>query len=260
MLRLAQADGGARALVTASAGNHGRAMAHAASLAGFPVTVYVPAHAPKIKLEAIASAGANLVACRDYDEAEQRAREHGASGRAIYISPYSHPDVIAGAGTIGLEILEQDPGVDAIVVPVGGGGLIGGVAVAAGGRAAVFGVEAAASCPFTQSLRAGRIVRIDVGETIADGLAGNLDPETVTFDLVRDLAAGIATVPEAEIREAIGALWRAEGLIAEGAAATAIAAVRTGRIDLRGQRVAVVLTGGNIDPETLRQLGGQPPF
>jgi threonine dehydratase len=194
------------------------------------------------------------VPCRDYDEAEQLAREHGASGRATFISPYSDPDVVAGAGTIGVEILEQDPDVDAIVVPVGGGGLIGGVAIAAGGRAGVFGVEAAASCPFTQSLAAGRVVRIEVGDTLADGLAGNLDPETITFDLVRRHAAGIVTVSEAEIRAAIAGLWHAEGLAAEGAAATAIAAVQTGRVDLRGRRAAVVLTGANIDPERFREM------
>ena len=124
------------------------------------------------------------------------------------------------------------------------------MAIAAGARARVFGVEVEASCPFTRSLPAGRIVRIEVGDTIADGLAGNLNPETITFDLVRRHAAGIVTVTEAEIRGAIAALWKEEGLTAEGAAATAIAAVMTGRIDLRGRRAAVVLTGANMIPRS----------
>ena len=254
MLRLAESATEPHVLVTASAGNHGRALAQAARLVGYPVTVYVPAQAPRIKLEPIAQAGATLVPCRDYDEAERLAREHGASGRATYISPYGHPDVIAGAGTIAIEILEQDPDVDAIVVPVGGGGLIAGVAIAAVDRARVFGVEAEASCPFTRSVPAGRVVHIEVGDTLADGLAGNLDPDTITFELVRRHAAGIVTVTEPEIRDAIAGLWREEGLVAEGAAATAIAAVATRRLDLRGRRVAVVLTGANIDPEKFRSI------
>ena len=140
-----------------------------------------------------------MIPCRDYDEAEARAREHGARGPAIYISPYSHPDVIAGAGTVALEILEQDPRVEVIVCPVGGGGLISGTAIAAGPDVATWGVETESSSPFTQGLAAGRIVPIDVRPTLADGLAGNLDPETITFDLVRRLAAGIVTVSEPAI-------------------------------------------------------------
>ena len=128
-----------------------------------------------------------MIPCRDYDEAEARAKEHGARGPAMYISPYSHPDVIAGAGTVALEILEQDPGVEVIVCPVGGGGLISGTAIAAGPAVATWGVETESSSPFTQGLAAGRIVPIDVRPSLADGLAGNLDPETITFDLVRRL-------------------------------------------------------------------------
>jgi threonine dehydratase len=119
------------ALVTASAGNHGRGLAFAAAMARLPLIVYVPEEAPRVKLDAMRAAGAELVACRGYDEAEARAKEHGAQGTALYVSPYSHPDIIAGAGTVALEILEQDPAVEVIVCPVGGGGLISGTAIAA---------------------------------------------------------------------------------------------------------------------------------
>jgi threonine dehydratase len=242
------------ALVTASAGNHGRALARAAAAAGVPVTVYVAEHAPEIKLEAMRALGAHVVVCADYDDAERRAKEHGSSGVATFVSPYSHPDVIAGAGTIALEIIEDDPEVEAIIVAVGGGGLISGVAIAAGDRVKTYGVEAQASCPFTRSLAAGRIVPIDVKPTLADGLAGNLDPDTITFDLVRTHVSGIVTVSEEEIRDAIAGLVVEERLIAEGAAAAAVAGVLSGRLPLEAMRVAVVLSGANIDAETLRGI------
>ena len=160
VLRLAEASGGGRpALVTASAGNHGRALAYAARAAGMPLTVYAPEHAPRTKLNAIRACGADLRLCPDYDEAERRAKQHG--GNALFVSPYTHPDVIAGAGTVGLEILEDRPDLGRIVVPVGGGGLVSGIAIAAREAGVpVTGVEVEASCPFTQSLRAGRKPRL----------------------------------------------------------------------------------------------------
>lgn len=243
-------------LVTASAGNHGRALAHAAGAAGLRLTVYVPESAPRTKLDAIRRAGAELRPCRDYDEAEARAKEHGASGRALFISPYSHPDVIAGAGTVGLEILEEDPAIDTVVVPIGGGGLISGIAIAAQaiGHASVVGVEVEASCPFTRSLAAGHIVPIDVRPTLADGLAGNLDPDTVTFDIVKRLVSRVVLVSEPELEAAVAGVVREERLVAEGAGATGVAAVlHRGRIS-GGRRVAVVLSGGNIDMEKLAGL------
>jgi threonine dehydratase len=256
VLQLAQRNELPGELVTASAGNHGRALAVAASTLGIPLTVYVPEDAPQVKLIAIRRAGARLVTCRDYDEAERLAQDHAAAGSSSYVSPYSHVDVIAGAGTIGLEILEELPGVESIVVPVGGGGLASGVALATSGRAETYGVEVEASCPFTRGFAAGHIVPIDVGATIADGLAGNLAPDTMTFDLVRRHVTGVVTVREAEVVEAIKGLVAEERLIAEGAAATAIAGVLSGRLPIEGRRCAVVLTGANIDRAKLSQIIG----
>lgn len=253
-MRSTERDRQPRALVTASAGNHGRALAYAARAAGLPLTVYVPEHAPKIKLDALQKSGAEIVRCRDYDDAERQAKTHAGSGAATFISPYSHTDVIAGAGTVCLEIIEDLPEVGTIVVPVGGGGLISGVAIAAAGQARTFGVEAAASCPFTQGLAAGRIVEVDVGPTLADGLAGNLDPDTITFELVQRYVSGMVTVSEQEIRAAIAGLFREERLLAEGAAATGVAAVLFQKIDTRDRPTAIVLSGANIDPETLGEV------
>jgi len=255
VLRLAEGTGAVPPLVTASAGNHGRALAYAAREAGLRLTVYVPETAPRIKLDAIRQAGAELRPCRNYDEAERRAKEHGATGDALFISPYSHPDVIAGAGTIALEIIDEQTDIDTFIVPIGGGGLISGVGIAVQTIGAmVVGVEVAASNPFTRSLAAGRIVEIDVGPTLADGLAGNMDPETITFDLVRRYVRRIVVVSEDELGAAIGAIVREERLVAEGAAATGVAAVLSGNLDLRGRRVAVILSGANIDPAKLRTL------
>jgi threonine dehydratase len=254
VLRLSERADVPAALVTASAGNHGRALAHAAALVPLPLTVYVAEDAPRVKLEAMRAAGATLVLCRDYDDAEQRAKTHGATRRATFISPYSHVDVIAGAGTVALDILADDPDVEAIVAAVGGGGLISGLSIAAGQRAKTYGVEAEASCPFTRGLEAGGVVTVDVRPTLADGLAGNLDPDTITFDIVRQHVAGIATVTEEDIAAAISGLFAEEHLIAEGAAAAAVAGVLSGRLNLRGGRIAIVLSGANIDRATLRQI------
>ena len=245
-----------RDIVTASAGNHGRGLASAAQAQGLKLTVYVPATAPRIKVDAIRAAGASVRECKNYDEAERLAKGAARESGAIYIAPYSDPDVIAGAGTIGLEILEDLPSAGTIVVPVGGGGLISGIALAAQGRAAVVGVEAEASSPFTHSLAAGRIVPIEVQPTLADGLAGNLDPETITFDIVRRLVSRIELVSETEIRSAIRHVVLEERLIVEAAAAVAVAAIVWRRVTASGadRPIAAVLSGANIDPEKLREL------
>ena len=246
-----------RPIVTASAGNHGKALAYAAHMAKIPLTVYVPESAPRTKQEAIRQMGAELVSCNDYDDAESRAKAHGATGAAEFISPYSHPDVIAGAGTIALEILEQQPAVDSIVVPVGGGGLVSGIAIAAkalSARVEVVGVEVEASCPFRQGLAAGRIVSINVQPTLADGLSGNLDPDTVTFDIVRSMVDRMTTVTEEQLRQTMSAIVQEERLIVEAAGAVGVAAIAGGLPRTSARRIAVILSGANIDRDVLASL------
>ena len=245
-------------IVTASAGNHGRAIAWACERLGLRAIVFTPADAPRAKTDAIRRHGAVLHdMARDYDEAETLAqafaREHGAA----FISPYDHPDVIAGAGTIGLELLEDLPDVGIVVVPIGGGGLISGIAVAVKSlrpAARVVGVEVEASTPYSTARAAGRIVRIDIGETIADGLGGNVDPETGTWPFIRDLVDTIVVVGERDVREMVRALLDEEHLVVEGAGAAAPAAVRAGLISFGGDRGVVLLTGANIDLARLRPL------
>jgi len=257
--RLSAARSRACSLVTASAGNHGRALARAAVDAGIPLTVYVSEHAPRTKLDAIRALGVQLRPARDYDDAERLAKEHARRGEATFVSPYSHPDVIAGAGTIGLEILDERSDIDEIIVPMGGGGLISGIAIAAAAAlpaVAVTGVEVEASQPFTQSRAAGRIVPVEVKPTLADGLAGNLDPETLTFTIVERLVNRIVTVREPELRDAMRGLIEHERLVAEGAGAVGVAAVLAGRIETAGRRIAIVLSGANVDSSVLAQILG----
>ena len=240
-------------VVTASAGNHGRALAFACRMLQLPLVVFIAADAPRAKIDAIRAAGAELRECPDYDAAEREAKAFAADGNGVYISPYSHPDVIAGAGTIGLELLEQAPDLDTVVVPIGGGGLISGVGIAlksANPRIRVVGVEVEASCPFTKSLAAGRLVTIDVKPSLADGLTGNLDPDTITLDIVRDVVDEIVLVDEPLLRRALADVVKHEHVLIEGAAAAGAAAIVGGKFR-PGATTAVVLTGANIDVERL---------
>jgi threonine dehydratase len=248
--------GPAGRIVTASAGNHGRAMAYAAERLGLNLVVYTPRSAPRAKLDYIARHGADLRPAPTYEDAERLARACAAETGATYISPYSHPDVIAGAATVAVEILEDWPDADTILAPVGGGGLVSGIAIAAtrmASRIQVVGVEAEASPAFHEALKAGRIVEVEVHPTLADGLAGNMDPESMTFDLVRRFVDRTVLAPESSIADAIRGLFEEERVIAEGAGATAVAALLAG-LPMAGRKVAIVVSGSNIDPELLSNV------
>jgi threonine dehydratase len=240
-------------MVTASAGNHGRALAYAARSLGLPLIVFIAADAPRAKIDAIRAAGAELRECADYDAAEREAKAYAASGHGVFISPYSDRQVIAGAGTIGLELFENEPRLDTVIVPMGGGGLISGVGIALKAfnpNLRVIGVEVEASCPFTKSLEAGHLVTIDVRPSLADGLTGNLDPDTITLDIVKEVVDEIVLVDEPLLRHALAGVMTHEHILIEGAAAAGVAAILGGKVELRGN-VAVILTGANIDAERI---------
>jgi threonine dehydratase len=245
-------------VVTASAGNHGRAVALAAERFGVQAIVFTPATAPGTKKDAIRRTGAALRdEAPDYDAAERMAQEYARESNAIYISPYNHPDVIAGAGTIALEILEAAPATDVVVVPVGGGGLASGVALAlksAEPRISVVGVEVDASRPFATALARGQITEIEVLPSLADGLVGNLEPGSVTFEYVGRYVDRLVSVSEDDLRRAIRGLASEEHLIAEGAGAAATAAVLTAQVVQPNQRAVVLVTGANIDLSRLAAL------
>jgi threonine dehydratase len=248
-----------RLLVTASAGNHGRALAYAAERLGLRLVVYTPRDAPRAKLDHIVRHGANLRAVAStYEDAERLAKQFAATEQVTYVSPYSDPHVIAGAATVATEIIEDWPSVEAIVVAVGGGGLASGVGLATKAISSdveVIGVEAEASPAFHTSLAAGTIVEVDVAPTIADGLAGNMDPDTITFDYVRRYVDRIVLAPERALADAIRALVAHDHLIAEGAGAAAVAGLLSG-LRPKGLNVAVVVSGANIDAKRLAGIIG----
>lgn len=250
-LRLHQSHAtNAPAIVTASAGNHGRALAMAAEQLGISCVVFTPAAAPDAKKNAIRRHGAVLHECENYDAAEQQARQFASSEGAVYISPYNHPDVIAGAGTIALEIAETMATFDVVVIPLGGGGLASGMGLAlraAAPHATIVGVEVDASTPFTASLAAGRITGITPGPSLADGLVGNLEPGSMTFPIVGQVVDRVVTVSEDELRSAMKGLAIEERLIVEGAGAAATAAIVARKAGAAGQRVVSMITGGNVD-------------
>ncbi len=250
-LRLSEGVDPPPVIVTASAGNHGRAMALATEELGISCVVFTPSTAPEAKQNAIRRHGAILHAdCDDYDAAEQRAKDFAEAEGGVYISPYNHPDVIAGAGTIGLELVEALPTFDVLVVPLGGGGLASGVGLAikaAAPNVTIVGVEVEASSPFTLSLEAGRITEITPRASLADGLVGNLEPGSITFPLVKQVIDYVVTVSEDELTRAMKGLATEERLIVEGSGAVSVAAIMAGQATAPGQKSVALVTGGNVD-------------
>ncbi|CAN5812207.1 threonine ammonia-lyase [soil metagenome] len=237
-----------RGVVTASAGNHGQAVALAARAHDVPATIFVPANAPQIKQQRIRQLGAALnLDAPDYDEAERLAFEFAAQEGRPFVHAFSDAAVIAGQGTVGLEIIDDAPQVRDVIVPVGGGGLIAGVGLvlkAMQPHVRVIGVQSVETRAMYEAFRAGRVTDVPITPTLADGLAGCTD-ETA-YGLARGVVDDIVLVEEQAIAHAIATLYARDGIVAEGAAATAVAAVLGGNVQLRGPAVLVV-TGGNID-------------
>ncbi|HTU37435.1 MAG TPA: threonine/serine dehydratase [Acidimicrobiales bacterium] len=246
-----------RAVVAASAGNHGLGVAYAASKLGARVTVVVPTGASAAKVAALQQFDVRLVLHGEgYREAERYALELAEEGGSRYVSPYNDPDVIAGQATVARELLDQVPTLGTVVVPCGGGGLLAGVIMGLERRPVrIVGVESEASPSMSTALAAGGIVEIDVEPTVADGLAGNLEPGAVTVDLALAHGVEVRTVSEADIRSAMAFSATKMGLVLEGAGAVGVAALRSGVIapDEGGQTV-VLLTGRNVAPKLLSEV------
>lgn len=248
-------NGDRRTLLTVSAGNHGQGLARAAAQFAKPCMVVVPSNAPETKIEAIRGYGVELrIEGSNYDEAEAwTLRLAKDSERYAFVSPYNDSFVILGQGTLALEILEQMPQAAAIVVPVGGGGIAAGIGAAAKQlrpSVRVIGVQAEASAAVYHSLRAGRMVQVPDLPSIADGIAGNIDLDTITFSMIQSHVDDVVLVSEDEIRSAMRHMLLREKLVVEGAAAAAVAAVAAGKIKAEGPIVAII-TGGNVDLDKL---------
>jgi threonine dehydratase len=236
-------------VVCASAGNHGQALAWAGQQLGIRVRAHAPAAAADTKKLAMRQHGAELIEAADYDAAEDAARADAIRLGVPYVSPYNNDDVIAGQGTIALEMLEDAPGIEIFVIAVGGGGLISGCAIVAKDRQqplGIIGAEAESSPVFTTALAAGEITTVRVLPTLADALAGNLEPGSRTFPLVQHLVDGMALVAEGSIEAAMRGLYMHHELVTEGAGAVATAALLQG-LGLAGRNVGVVVCGRNVD-------------
>lgn len=257
--RLTEAER-ARGVLTVSAGNHGLAVAHCAEALKLDARIVVPRSASRAKVAAIRRYPVTLVECGEtYDEAERAARRMEGESGAVFVSPYNDREVIAGQGTIALEIFEDAPELDAIIVPVGGGGLVAGIALAAKAmhpHVKVYGAEPATTATMSAALAAGRIVEITEAETVADGLAGNIEPGSMTFPITRDLIDGMIVVDEAAIRRAVARIAREDHLMIEGSAAVSIAALGDAR--LQGRRVAAIITGRNITLDLFTRIAVEP--
>jgi threonine dehydratase len=247
-----------RAVVASSAGNHGLGLAYAASKLGARVTVVVPTGASAAKVSALQQFDVRLVLHGDgYREAETHALALSASEGSRYISPYNDPDVIAGQATLARELLEQVPDLGTVIVPCGGGGLLSGVILGLEGSGVrVVGIESEASPSMSTALAAGGIVPIDVEPTVADGLAGNLEPGAVTVDIALEHDVAVLTVSEADIRSAMAFSATKMGLVLEGAGAVGVAALRAGVVspDAAARETVVILTGRNLAPKLLSEV------
>ncbi|WP_084078520.1 threonine ammonia-lyase [Demequina sp. NBRC 110057] len=252
----------ARGVVAASAGNHAQGVAFAAQQLGIEATIFMPLGAPVPKLLATKGYGATVVTeGATVEDCLALAAEHAHRTGAVMIHPFDHADVIAGQGTVGLEIVEDVSDVETIVVPVGGGGLIAGVAVAAKEAAAragrevrIIGVQAGASAAYPPSLDAGHPVTIERDATIADGIAV-ARPGELTYPLIASQVDGIVTVDEDSLARAVLLLLERTKLVVEPAGAAGVAAILDGLIEATGP-TTVVLSGGNIDPLLLQRIIG----
>jgi threonine dehydratase len=246
-----------RGVVTVSAGNHAQALAWAAGAGRVRATVVMPLTASQAKADASAAYGAEVIrhgtALEAFDRAEELARERGL----VFVHPFDDEEIMAGAGTTALEILEQVSELDAVVVPVGGGGLIGGIAAAIKQlrpSVRVYGVEPQGAAAMRASLDVGHPVRLRAVDTIADGLAAPM-AGALTYEVVRRYVDDVVLVSDEEIASGVRALLSRTKLLAEPAGAAAVGAILARKLSLRaGSRVVALISGGNVDLERLREL------
>lgn len=247
----------ARGVIACSAGNHAQGVALAATKAGAKSLICLPDNAPLSKIEATKKYGADVCLVPGvYDDAYNKALELRDSEGYTFVHPFNDEDVIAGQGTIGLEILEQVPDVDAVIVPVGGGGLISGVAYAIkqlNPNVKVYGVQASGAPSMVKSVKEGKIKKLASVSTIADGIAVK-EPGDLTFDLVSQYVDELVTVTDDEVAAAILALIEQQKLCAEGAGAVSVAAAMFNKVPVAGKKVVCLVSGGNIDVTILSRV------
>ena len=246
-----------RGVIACSAGNHAQGVALSAQKYGIPSIICLPEGAPISKVEATRSYGAEICLVPGvYDDAYNRALQLKEERGMTFVHPFNNPSVIAGQGTIGVEILNELPGVDVIIVPIGGGGLIGGIAYVAkqlNPNIKVYGVQAKGAPSMLESIEHGHIERLSAVSTIADGIAVK-EPGDLTYNLCQKYVDGIVTVSDDEVCAAILLLLEQHKMIAEGAGAVSVAAAMFCNLPLEGKKTVCVVSGGNIDVTTLNRI------
>ncbi|MBV8781575.1 MAG: threonine ammonia-lyase [Phycisphaerae bacterium] len=244
-------------VIAASAGNHALGLAYHGKLLGIPVTVVMPRWAPLVKVTNCRTFGANVILHGDsYDEARQRATQLAHEMNLMFIPGFDDDDIIAGQGTLGLEIVEDVPDLDAVIVPVGGGGLLAGVGTAIKSlrpNARIIGVEPINAPTLDASLKAGKVTRIATRPTLADGLAV-AEIGTKCFAIIQKIIDQLVLVDEAQIAKAILRLLEMEKTVCEGAGAAPLAAALDPAVDLQGKKVVLLLCGGNIDVTLISRI------
>jgi threonine dehydratase len=259
-LRSLSAEEKSRGVVSASTGNHGLAISHAAGLEGVGLKLFLPETVAEVKRKRIEAMGVDVeVQGASCDKAEMLARAFAGRTGRVFVSPYNDRAIICGAGTVGLELAGVIPRFDDVLIPIGGGGLIAGIAgflKAVRPEARIVGVEPETSAFMAASVAAGRIVEIDERETIADAVAGGIEPGSITFPLCRDLVDAIEVVPERLIARGLSVIEALEGRIVEGAGALPLAALLHAPEKWSGRTVVAVVSGGNIAPERFRAIVG----
>jgi threonine dehydratase len=250
----------AQGVITASAGNHGQAVAFGAQKLNFSAKIVVPTNTPKVKVEGIKQYGADLLLFGEtYPEAERKAKELAQSEGRLYISPYNDPLIVAGHGTIGLEIMGELPNVDVVLVPVGGGGLIAGISTAIKNLkpdVQVIGVQSEATPIMYESLKAGKIVPAHRHNprTVAEGLAGGIEKGSITFTIAQQYVDEVMLVREETLRKAVYLLYTNEKQTVEGSGAAGVAMLLENKDAFSGLTVVAVLSGGNIDDSLLQSI------
>jgi threonine dehydratase len=247
-------------LVAASTGNHGAAFAHALELFGLRGKLFMPKTSAPVKIENIRSKGVPFeLVGEDCIEAEAHAAAFARSGGHVWISPYNDPEVVHGQGTVAVELAEQLGKIDAVLVPVGGGGLISGIAGylnAVDPSIEIIGCQPINSCVMCESIKAGEILDLDSLPTISDGVAGGIEAGSITFDLCRRHVDSFILLEEAEIVAAMRFLHEKEDVTIEGAAALSTAAVLKEKERFAGRRIALIVSGGRVDESTVSKVMG----
>lgn len=258
LLKMSEADR-AHGVITMSSGNHGRGLAYAAKRLGVPCSVYMSELVPKVKVDAIRNLGAEVViAGPSQDTAEAAVHERIAKDGLVYVHPFDAPDIIAGQGTIGLEILEDMADVGTVIVPLSGGGLFAGIAMTIKSLkpdVRMIGVTMENGPAMIDSLRAGKPVPVDEVETLADALGGTIGLDNkLTFDMTRRYIDETVLLSEEEIAEAMRTLFHKDHLVTEGGGAVGVGALTADKIELDNRPIAIVVSGCNVDMATFQRI------